>query len=125
MNIQDELNKRFAGKTVRLWQAGRKSPFREIASLYIKEFRPILESEYNPSEAYRRDIPWTEEMLCAVVDWGKSDHFDSHSSWSPEQPPESMAHLMPIATEADFFFKDNRVIAVWKHQYVSMMEVAE
>lgn len=124
MNDLDELNKRFAGRTVRLWQAGNK-PFRECASLYIEEFRPMLESEYNPSESRRRRVPWTEETICAVIDWDRSDHFDPFITWSPDQPSEFMAHLMPIATEADFFFKDDRVIAVWKHQYVTMMEVAE
>lgn len=125
MNILDEFNKRFAGKTVELWQAGDERPFRKVARLHIEEFRPMLESEYNPSEAYRRDIPWIEKTLCAVVDWDKSEYLDPHSCWSPDQAPEEMSHLMPIVTEADFFFKDNRVVGIWKHQYVTMMEVAE
>ena len=124
MNIQDKLNKRFAGKTVRLWRAGGKRPFRECASLYIEEFRPMLESEYNPCLGGRRQIPWTKETICAVIDWDKSDYFDPHSSWSPDQPSEVMAHLMPVAMGADFFFKDNRVVAIWNHQYVSIMEVS-
>lgn len=124
MNILSELNKRFAGKTVRLWRAGRERPLRECASLYIEEFRPMLEREYNPTPYHYRQIPWTKDMICAVIDWDKSDFFDPHSSWSPDQPPKFMTHLMPIAIEADFFFKDNRVVAIWDHQYVSIMEVS-
>lgn len=125
MDLLRELSERFAGKVVGLLRAGRNNPFRMCAKLYIEEFRPMLESEYNPSPTWHRQIPWTEDTICAVIDWDKSDWFDSHSSWSPDQPSEMLAHLMPIAMDADYFFKDSQVVVVWKHQLISMMGVID